>query len=107
MGGYGRGDSPLGLGTVTDRPDGRSPLALAAEWSTRITTVALEMVLPGLGGYWLDRRWDTLPAMTVVGMLMGMALGGWQLTLLVRDAQRRETPSDLPPTSERGDPPRR
>jgi F0F1-type ATP synthase assembly protein I len=53
-------------------PDGRSPLARASEWATRIMTVSLEMVLPGLAGYWLDQKLHTV----ALFMLIGFALGG-------------------------------
>ena len=35
------------------------PSAFAFGWVARMTTVVLEMVLPGLGGQWLDSRWET------------------------------------------------
>ena len=52
-------------------PDGRSPMARAAEWATRIMTISLEMVLPGLAGYWLDQQLGTV----ALFMLIGFALG--------------------------------
>ena len=42
-------------------------------------TVSLEMVLPGVGGYWLDRQFQVLPALTVTGFACGLALGMWHL----------------------------
>jgi len=57
----------------TNSPDDRSPAARAAQWSTRIMTVSLEMVLPGLAGYWLDGKLGT----KVLFMLIGFALGGF------------------------------
>jgi hypothetical protein len=46
-------------------------MATAYQWVSRITIVALEMVLPGLAGYWLDQRIGT----GVVFMLIGFGLG--------------------------------
>ena len=57
---------------VNTPPDDRSPLATAFQWSSRIIIVSLEMVLPGLGGYWLDSRLGTV----CLFMLLGFALGG-------------------------------
>jgi hypothetical protein len=57
---------------VTIPSDDRSPLAKAYQWSTRIMIVALEMVLPGLAGHWLDKRLGTV----VLFMLIGFAAGG-------------------------------
>jgi len=54
-------------------PDDRSPAAQAAQWSSRIMTVSLEMVLPGLAGYWIDGKLGT----QVLFMLVGFALGGF------------------------------
>jgi hypothetical protein len=56
---------------VTNPSDDRSPTATAYHWVSRITVVALEMVLPGLAGYWLDQRIGTV----VLFMLIGFGLG--------------------------------
>ena len=53
-------------------PDDRAPMAVALEWSATIMTISLEMVVPGLVGYWLDQRLGT----RVVFLLIGFALGG-------------------------------
>ncbi len=57
--------------SVTNPTDERSPIATAYQWVSRITVVALEMVLPGLAGYWLDQRIGT----GVLFMLIGFGLG--------------------------------
>ena len=57
---------------VTIPSDSRSPIARAYQWASRIMVVSLEMVLPGLAGYWIDQRLGT----KVVFMLAGFALGG-------------------------------
>jgi hypothetical protein len=56
---------------VSEPTDDRSPLAKAYGWAARIMVVALEMVLPGLAGYWLDQRLGTV----VLFMLLGFGLG--------------------------------
>ncbi len=63
-----------------DAADGRSATAKAAEWSSRIMTISLEMVLPGLAGYWLDTKWGTLPLF----LLTGFAVGGYLAFLQLR-----------------------
>ena len=40
-----------------DNRDTRSPLAIGLEWAVRMTTIALEMALPGLGGLFVDWCW--------------------------------------------------
>jgi F0F1-type ATP synthase assembly protein I len=57
---------------VTSPSDDRSPAAKAYQWASRIMIVSLEMVLPGLAGYWIDKKLGTL----VLFMLVGFALGG-------------------------------
>ena len=57
---------------VTTPSDDRSPAAKAYQWASRIMIVSLEMVLPGLAGYWIDQQLGT----KVVFMLIGFAVGG-------------------------------
>lgn len=64
-----RGDLP-----VTLSPDGRSPIAEAMEWVSRILAVAAVMVLPGLAGQWLDKRWGT-GFLALVGFAIGLTSG--------------------------------
>lgn len=59
-------------------------MAVAMEWVSRIVTVSLEMVLPGLGGEWLDRRWGTSPFLLLLGLALGLSLGVWQLVRMTR-----------------------
>jgi hypothetical protein len=47
-------------------------MAKAFQWSSRITIVSFEMVLPGVAGYWLDSRLGTV----CLFMLIGFGLGG-------------------------------
>lgn len=58
--------------------DDRPPLIVAAEWVGKITGVALEMVLPGLLGTWLDRRWGT-GFLALVGFGLGITVAIWHL----------------------------
>ena len=58
-------------GAVTTPSDDRSPIATAYQWASRIIVVALEMVLPGMAGLWLDKQIGTV----VLFMLIGFALG--------------------------------
>lgn len=47
-------------------------MAIAMEWSVTIMTIAAEMVVPGLIGYWLDTKLGT----RAVFLLIGFAAGG-------------------------------
>ena len=79
--------------------DERSPAVRAYAWASRLTTVSLEMVLPGLVGYWLDLRWKTQPLLTIIGFACGLALGMWHL-LKMTSAQQK---SDADNNSDRSD----
>jgi hypothetical protein len=69
--------------------DGQSPIGTAMQWVSQITTVALEMVLPGIAGHWLDKRWGT-EFLALLGFGIGVPLAIWHLLLLSkRDQERR------------------
>ncbi len=65
-------------------PDDRSPMAIALEWTARITAIGLEMALPASGGFWLDRRFNTLPICAAIGALLGFAVGFYHLLQIAR-----------------------
>jgi F0F1-type ATP synthase assembly protein I len=73
---------------VTPPPE-KAPLAAAMEWVSRITTVAIEMVLPGMMGYGLDRYFGT-SFFVLVGFALGMVLGFWHLLRMTQAASDRE-----------------
>ena len=56
---------------MTISSDDRSPIATAYQWASRIIVVALEMVLPGMAGLWLDKQIGTV----VLSMLIGFGFG--------------------------------
>lgn len=78
--------------------DGRSPLALGLEWSSKVTTVALEMVIPPAIGYWLDQRLGTPLLFLVSGAVLGFAVGLRNLLQMTRrttvDEETREKGND-------------
>jgi hypothetical protein len=69
---------------VTISSDDRSPLAVAMQWSARITTIALEMSLPGLGGFWLDQKLGTRPIFVILGVIVGFSGGLMHLIQLTK-----------------------
>ncbi len=86
--------------------DERSSAAVAYGWASRITAVSLEMVLPGVGGYWLDGWLGVVPVFTMIGFSLGMVLGIWHLLKMTsaesgadrdRDKKSPPTPKDRPP----------
>ena len=52
--------------------------------------MAVPVALLGLVGHWLDRWWDIDPWLTVVGLLLGMVIGFYNLW-------RRVVPRPSPP----------
>jgi F0F1-type ATP synthase assembly protein I len=73
-------------------PDDRSPMARASVWVTRIMTISLEMVLPGLAGYWLDQKLQTVALFMLIGFALGCTAAAFQLIQLTRTvAAKRQT----------------
>jgi hypothetical protein len=52
-------------------------------WVSKITAVALEMVLPGLAGLWLDNQLGTR-FLTLLGFALGVPLGMWHLIAMTK-----------------------
>jgi F0F1-type ATP synthase assembly protein I len=81
---------------VTNPSDDRSPAAKAYQWATRIMIVSLEMVLPGLAGYWVDQRLGTVCLFLVVGLALGCSAAVVHLVQLTRaDSAKPNVP--IPP----------
>jgi F0F1-type ATP synthase assembly protein I len=75
---------------VTIPSDDRSPAAKAYQWATRIMVVCLEMVLPGLAGYWVDQKLGTVLAFMLVGLAAGCIVGMWHLMQMIAAENRRD-----------------
>jgi hypothetical protein len=58
-------------------------IAEATNWVSKITTVALEMVLPGLAGLWLDNQLGTR-FLALLGFACGVPLGMWHLIAMTK-----------------------
>ena len=58
------------------------------EWASRATTIGLEFALPPLLGALGDRRWKTAPWLTVVGAVLGFAVGMMHILRLAREKSR-------------------
>ena len=75
------------IGAVNKPRNDYSPFMLAMEWSSRITTIALEMVVPVLIGYWLDRRLDSGFVFLLVGVVVGFSVALMSLLKLARSSK--------------------
>ncbi len=63
-------------------------------WVSRITAVALMMVLPGLGGWWLD-RWLGVAFFSVLGFGLGLLVGlGYLVALSASERGNSRGPTD-------------
>ena len=58
--------------------------AIAYSWASRVISISLEMVLPGLLGVWLDRKLGTRVLLTVLGFGLGLTLGMMHLLRIAR-----------------------
>ena len=70
-------------GGQMDPADGPSPAARAANWAARIMTVSLEMVIPGLAGYWVDNQLGTRVLFMLIGFVLGCSAATVHLIHLV------------------------
>jgi F0F1-type ATP synthase assembly protein I len=68
---------------VISPPDDRSSMAKAMDWASRIIAISLEMVLPVLGGHWIDTWLGTSPWLLLAGFALGVTLAGLQLARIV------------------------
>jgi F0F1-type ATP synthase assembly protein I len=73
---------------VTNPPDDRSPAAIAYQWASRIMIVAMEMVLPGLAGHWLDKQLGTVVLFLLVGLCLGCTAAVFHLLAMTRADKR-------------------
>jgi hypothetical protein len=60
---------------VVEQPEPRSPLGVGLDLATKVTTIGLEFALPAAAGYGLDSWLGTMPAATVVGVILGFIVG--------------------------------
>jgi F0F1-type ATP synthase assembly protein I len=59
-------------------------MAIAMQWVSHITTIAFEMVLPIVVGYWIDQRLGTKIVFTILGLFLGFSSGMWHLIKLAK-----------------------
>ena len=76
--------------------DGEHPIGAAMEWVARIVSAALAMVLPGLGGRWLDQKFDT-QYFTLPAFVFGLIFGIWYLLAVTKTKEVVKPESDTPP----------
>jgi F0F1-type ATP synthase assembly protein I len=73
------------VAAVGPTSDTRSPAAKGMHLASQVTTISLMMVLPAAGGYYADTYFGTLPLLMILGLILGLGAGIWQLMKLVQD----------------------
>jgi len=66
------------------QPDDRSPMAIAYAWAARVMTISIEMVTPGLLGYWVDQQLGTVVLFLVLGLTLGTVAGIFHLLSMIK-----------------------
>ena len=56
---------------------------------SQITTISIMMVLPALGGYYLDQYLGTVALFFFLGMLLGIVSAGYQFYKLIEYRNRQ------------------
>jgi len=74
--------------------DDLSTIAIAYQWASRIIVVALEMVLPGMAGLWLDKKLGTVVLFMLVGFGLGSTAAIVHLLQMTRTDSRRKPHDD-------------
>lgn len=68
--------------------DDRKSTPNAMRWASQVTSLATELVVPAGVGVWLDKRYETLPTFTLLGVCLGSYLAFRGLKQLVRDLNK-------------------
>ena len=80
--------------SVTKVPDDRAPQAIAYHWASRIMTVSMEMVLPGILGHLVDRWLGSKVVFTLIGFSVGMTAGMVHLLRMTRETSVDQADSE-------------
>jgi F0F1-type ATP synthase assembly protein I len=76
-----------------EHPEGGPNQAIGEGYAMVAVGITFALTLTGaaLLGFWLDKRFGTVPLFTLIGTLGGMTLAGyWLWAKLVREQQKRE-----------------
>ncbi len=76
-------------------PSGRSPLAVAFGYASRITSISMNLVIPTALGYWADEKLGTKHLWLFCGLGLGLLAFIWQLMGLVKDLEKQTQNKDI------------
>ena len=80
------GDSEYNAGMSKESSGGDSSFyAHLYQWAVRASAIAVEMVIPAVVGVGLDRLFGTVALFVILGVILGMTLGFWQLIKIAHD----------------------
>lgn len=78
-----------------DDRDSRSAMARAMDLGAQVTTISMMMVVPVIGGYYLDRWLGTTPLFICITLVLGIASAGLQLRALIRRLEMQSNDEGL------------
>ena len=73
---------------LTDSRSSRDSVIRSAAVASQVISIALEMVFPPLGGFWLDQRWGLTPWLLILGLVLGLLTAGYHGTALMKRLDR-------------------
>jgi F0F1-type ATP synthase assembly protein I len=79
---------------LSQQSDDRSPLARATEWVSVAATAALEIAVPILIGFWLDKRLGTHVLFMLIGVAVGITACIWSLLRMAAPGQEADKDHD-------------
>jgi uncharacterized membrane protein len=80
---------------VRDKPPyDPTSIVIAYQWAARVIMLAIEMVVPGVAGHWVDGRLGTKALFTLLGFALGAAFALRQLLRIAQQSQRRQVDPD-------------
>lgn len=75
------------------QPERRSSLSVGVEWASRVSSIGMEFALPPLAGAYIDHRAGTTPLLTLLGVVLGFAVGMMHILRIARGDTSRKTGS--------------
>jgi F0F1-type ATP synthase assembly protein I len=76
---------------------GQEPTPREMGYYVALAQTGVEMVLPAVGGYFLDEWLDTKPWFTVIAAVLGFVLGFVHLLTILKQKERDESIDKKPP----------
>lgn len=76
------------------------------DWGARVTSIGLEFALPAVLGHFLDKWLGSAPWLTILGAILGMAIGMTHILRLPAElarAEERRAAARSPRTPDRTD----